>query len=103
MKRGLRVAATVAVTAAAVAYIVSKVDIRKTADIIGNASVPWLVLSAALTLLTVPPMAWRWQRLLRAPGVEGAGSWLARADFVSDAVRPGLPARVRGDAARGFR
>ena len=42
MKRWLRVALTLIVTAAAVAYIVSKVDLGKTANIIGDASVPWL-------------------------------------------------------------
>jgi uncharacterized membrane protein YbhN (UPF0104 family) len=102
MKRGIRVAATIAVTAAAVAYIISKVDIRKTADIIGNASVPWLVLSAALTLLTVPPMAWRWQRLLRARGIQEPVSWLTRAYFVSYAFGQVLPTGVGGDAARIF-
>jgi hypothetical protein len=102
MKRGIRVAATIAVTAAAVGYIVSKVDIGKTADIIGNASVPWLVLSAALTLLTVPPMAWRWQRLLRARGIHEPVSWLTRAYFVSYAFGQVLPTGVGGDAARIF-
>ena len=33
------------------------------------ASLPWVALSAVLTLVTVPPMAWRWQRLLAARGV----------------------------------
>ena len=54
MKRSVRVVATLLVTAAAVVYIVSKVDLGKTAHIIGSASIPWLVLSALLTLVTVP-------------------------------------------------
>jgi uncharacterized membrane protein YbhN (UPF0104 family) len=100
MKRWLRVAATLLVTAAAVAYILSKVDLGKTAHIIGSASVPWLVLSALLTLVTVPPMAWRWQQLLRARGVHDTVGWLTRAYFVSYAVGQVLPTGVGGDASR---
>ena len=58
MKRPLKVAATLLVTSLAVAYILSKVDLGKTKDILESASVPWLVLSALLTVVTVPPMAW---------------------------------------------
>ena len=102
MKRWLRVAATLLVTAAAVAYIVSKVDLGKTAHIIGSASVPWLVLSAFLTLVTVPPMAWRWQQLLRVRGVDDSIEWLTRAYFVSYAFGQVLPTSVGGDAWRIF-
>jgi uncharacterized protein (TIRG00374 family) len=102
MKRWLRVAATLLVTSLAVAYILSKVDLGKTVDIIENASVPWLVLSAFLTLITVPPMAWRWQQLLRVRGVHERVAWLTRAYFVSYAVGQVLPTSVGGDASRIF-
>ena len=102
MKRWLRVAATLLVTAAAVGYILSKVDLGKTAHIIGSASVPWLVLSAFLTLVTVPPMAWRWQQLLRVRGVHDGLGWLTRAYFVSYAFGQVLPTSVGGDAWRIF-
>jgi hypothetical protein len=102
MKRSIRVGGTIVVTTLAVAYIVSKVDLGKTLHIIGSASVPWLVLSAVLTLVTVPPMAWRWQRLLTARGVDEGVSWLTRAYFVSYAVGQVLPTSVGGDASRIF-
>jgi glycosyltransferase 2 family protein len=102
MKRWLRVAATLVVTAAAVGYILARVDVGKTAHIIGNASIPWLVLSALLTLVTVPPMAWRWQRLLAVRGVHESIGWLTRAYFVSYAVGQVLPTSVGGDASRIF-
>ena len=102
MRRPLRVAATLLVSALAVAYILHKIDLGKTARILGDASVPWVVLSAALTLVTVPPMAWRWQRLLDARGVyEGVG-WLTRTYFVSYAWGQILPTSVGGDASRIF-
>jgi uncharacterized protein (TIRG00374 family) len=102
MKRTLRVVATLLVTSLAVAYILSKVDVGKTAHIIASASVPWLVLSAALTVATVPPMAWRWQQLLRVRGVSESVPWLMRAYFVSYAVGQVLPTSVGGDASRIF-
>jgi uncharacterized protein (TIRG00374 family) len=100
MKRWIRVGLTLLVTAAAVAYIVSKVDLGKTVDIISNASVPWLILSAALTIVTVPPQALRWKWLLRARGVDEGVPWLTRAYFVSYAVGQVLPTSVGGDASR---
>jgi len=102
MKRSIKIAATLLVTSLAVAYILSKVDIGKTKDIITSASVPWLLLSASLTLVTVPPMGWRWQRLLAVRGVDESVAWLTRAYFVSYAVGQVLPTSVGGGASRIF-
>jgi uncharacterized protein (TIRG00374 family) len=102
MKRSVKIGATLLVTSLAVAYILTKVDLGKTKDIITSASVPWLVLSAALTLVTVPPMSWRWQRLLEVRGVRESVAWLMRAYFVSYAVGQVLPTSVGGDASRIF-
>jgi hypothetical protein len=102
VKKALRVAATLVVTSLAVAYILSKIDVGKTAHIIGDASVPWLVASAVLTLVTVPLTAWRWQLLLRARGVHDSVAWLTRAYFASYAVGQVLPTSVGGDAWRIF-
>jgi glycosyltransferase 2 family protein len=102
MRRRLRVVATLLVSGLAVAYILNKVDLHKTGHIIGNASVPWLVLSGFLTLVTVPPMAWRWQRLLAARRLHESVGWLTRAYFVSYAWAQILPTSVGGDASRIF-
>jgi uncharacterized protein (TIRG00374 family) len=102
MKRPLKVFATLLVTALAVAYILSKVDLGKTKDILTAASVPWVLVSAVLTVVTVPPMAWRWQRLLDVRGVQERVSWLMRTYFVSYAVGQVLPTSVGGDASRIF-
>jgi glycosyltransferase 2 family protein len=99
-KRWFRVAATAAVTGLAVGYLVSKVDLGTTWDTLTSASLPWLALSAFLTLVTVPPQAWRWQMLLRARGVHERVLWLTRAYFVSYAVGQVLPTGVGGDASR---
>jgi uncharacterized protein (TIRG00374 family) len=102
MKRPLKIAATLLVTSIAVAYIVSQVDLGKTVDIVTSASVPWLFLSALLTLVTVPPMGWRWQQLLAVRGVHESVTWLTRTYFVSYAVGQVLPTSVGGDASRIF-
>src|SRR5579862_8905062 len=99
-KRWVRVLATVIVTGLAGGYIVWKVNVRQALDTIGSASVSWLLLSATLTLITVPPQAFRWRLLLRARGVEESVPWLTRAYFVSYAVGQVLPTGVGGDASR---
>jgi uncharacterized protein (TIRG00374 family) len=102
MSRSLRITLTLVVSSLAVAYIVSKIDLRKTIDILSEASVPWVVASAVLTLVTVPPMAWRWQRLLDVRGVRESVAWLTRTYFVSYAWSQILPTSVGGDASRIF-
>jgi glycosyltransferase 2 family protein len=102
MKRLLRVAATLVVTALAVTYVLTRIDLGKTLHILGSASPGWVILSAALTLVTVPPMAWRWQRLLAARDVDDGVGWLTRAYFVSYAFGQVLPTSVGGDAWRIF-
>jgi glycosyltransferase 2 family protein len=99
-KRSVRVLATVLVTGLAAAYLISKVNLGKTAHILGSASLAWLALSAVLTLVTVPPQAWRWQMLLRARGIDDSVAWLTRTYFVSYAVGQVLPTGVGGDASR---
>jgi uncharacterized protein (TIRG00374 family) len=98
--RWFRLGATVAVTGLATAYIVAKVDIGKTARIIGDADPWWLLLCLVLTVATVPLQAWRWQLLLRVRGITESLGWLLRAYFVSYAVGQVLPTGVGGDASR---
>jgi len=102
MKRTLRLAGTLAVTALALAYILSKIDVGKTADTIRAAQLGWISLAAVLVLVTLLPMAWRWRLLLRARGIEEDYWWLVRAYFVSYAVGQVLPTSVGGDASRIF-
>jgi uncharacterized protein (TIRG00374 family) len=98
--RRVRILGTLVVTGAAVAYLVSKIDLGKTAHILGDASLAWLALAALLTLGTVPPQALRWQILLRAREVAESVGWLTRTYFVSYAVGQVLPTGVGGDASR---
>ncbi|HZB22506.1 MAG TPA: lysylphosphatidylglycerol synthase transmembrane domain-containing protein [Gaiellaceae bacterium] len=100
MKRAVRIAATLVVTGLATWYVLAQVDLEETARIIGNADVGWIALAALLTIGTVPAMAWRWQRLLRARGIAERLPWLLRAYFVSYSAGQVLPTAVGGDALR---
>jgi uncharacterized protein (TIRG00374 family) len=101
-RRWVRVAATLVVSALALTYIFTKIDLGKTAHILGSASVGWVALAAGLILITLLPMAWRWQKLLAARGIFDNVPWLLRAYFVSYAVGQVLPTSVGGDASRIF-
>jgi uncharacterized protein (TIRG00374 family) len=98
--RWFRLGATVVVTGLAAAYLLSKIDVGKTAHILGDASPWWLLLCLVLTVATVPVQAWRWQLLLRVRGIDERLAWLIRAYFVSYAVGQVLPTGVGGDASR---
>ena len=100
--RWLRVVGTVVVTGLATAYIVSQVDLSRTGEILGSTDPWWLALAVALMFVTMVPMAWRWQILLRARGIHDRLGWLLRAYFVSYAVGQILPTSVGGDASRIF-
>jgi uncharacterized protein (TIRG00374 family) len=101
-RRWVRVAATLVVLALALAYIFTRIDLGKTAHILGSAKLGWVALAVVLILITVLPMAWRWQRLLAVRGIHESLAWLTRAYFVSYAVGQVLPTSVGGDASRIF-
>jgi uncharacterized protein (TIRG00374 family) len=98
----VRVVATLVVTGACLAYIVSQIDFRQTADILAEADYWYFAAAVAIMTLTVPPMAWRWQRLLRARSISDGLGWLTRAYFVGYTAGQVLPTAVGGDAARIF-
>ena len=100
MSPRLRLAATLVVSALAIGYILFKIDIGQTLHILGSADQKWVLVSAFLILVTILPMAWRWQQLLGARGIHEGLSWLTRAYFVSYAVGQVLPTSVGGDASR---
>ena len=100
MNRTTRVVATVAITVAAVAYLAWKIDLGKTADVIGGADVWWFALAVAIMIGTVPAMALRWKWLLAAQRVEDHLPWLTRAYFVSYTAGQILPTSIGGDASR---
>jgi glycosyltransferase 2 family protein len=98
--RGVRIAGTLVLTGAAVAYLVWKVDLGTTLDVLGDASLAWFVLAAAIMVLTVPVLAARWDALLRAHEIHERLAWLTRAYFVAYTAGQILPTALGGDAVR---
>ena len=98
----IRLGLTLLVTGACLAYIFWQLDIRKTADIVVHSQLAWFFGAVAIMIGGVPPMAWRWQQLLRARGIHESLAWCNRAYFVSYTAGQVLPSAVGGDASRIF-
>ena len=100
MSRTVRVVATLVLTSLAVAYLVWKVDLDRTLDVLRDTHVGWFGLSVAIMLGTALPMALRWQWLLAARGLDDNFPWLTRSYFVSYTASQILPTAIGGDAVR---
>ena len=100
MRATVRTIATLGVGGLCVGYIVWKIDIRRTAEIVGHAHPVPLVAAILIWILAVWPFAWRWQRLLRARGIDAPLGWLVRTYFVSYGASQLLPTSLGGDATR---
>jgi glycosyltransferase 2 family protein len=100
MSRPLRVAGTLLFTGLAVAYLVWKIDLAATLDVLADADPWWFLLAVAIMVLTVIPMAERWRRLLASQGMRERLPWLTRAYLVSYTAGQILPTSIGGDAVR---
>ena len=101
-KRFIRIVATLVVTGLCTAYVVWKIDVGRTAHILAHANVGYFLGAVAIMVVSVWPMAWRWQKLLEARGIRDRLSWLVRAYFVAYTAGQVLPTAVGGDAVRIF-
>jgi uncharacterized protein (TIRG00374 family) len=100
MSRRVRIVGSLLVTGLCTAYLLWKIDVPQTARILGHARVGYFLVSVSVMVVTILPMAWRWQLLLRAKGIHDRLGWLTRAYFVSYAAGQVLPTSVGGDAVR---
>jgi len=100
MRRSTRIALTLALTGLAVAYLVWKVDLGTTVDILLDAELGWFALAVGIMVGTVPLMAVRWRWLLRAQGIDDRMTWLTRTYFTSYTAGQVLPTAIGGDAWR---
>jgi glycosyltransferase 2 family protein len=100
VKRPLRVGLTLLVTALCAAYVVWKIDVGRTVEILRDTHLGYFLLALTMTVATTWPMALRWKWLLDAKDIHDRLGWLTRAYFVSYAAGQVLPTAVGGDAAR---
>jgi glycosyltransferase 2 family protein len=101
-KRWSRAGLTLAVTGLCVAYILWQIDVGKAVRELGRADYGYFAASVAIMVVSVAPMAWRWQRLLAARGISDRFGWLVRTYFVSYTAGQVLPTALGGDASRIF-
>jgi glycosyltransferase 2 family protein len=99
-RRLTRLSGTLVVTGLCLAYIVWKIDIRRTVHVLVHAQFAYFAAAVAIVVVSVWPMAWRWQKLLDAKGIHDRLGWLTRAYFVSYTAGQILPTAVGGDAVR---
>jgi uncharacterized protein (TIRG00374 family) len=90
----------VLVSGGILAYLLWRIDIGETADLISESSPGYLLAAVALFMGTTWGMAWRWQALLSSKGIREPLTWLTKLYFVSYAVGQVLPTAVGGDAVR---
>jgi uncharacterized protein (TIRG00374 family) len=102
MRRAHRVVLTLVVTGLCAFYIVWQIDVGRAARELAHAEWAYFLAAVAIMVVSVGPMAWRWQRLLAARGIHDRFVWLVRAYFVSYTAGQVLPTALGGDAARIF-
>ena len=100
MNRTTRRIGTIVLTVAAIAYLVWKIELRTTLDILADTNLAWFALSAVIMLGTVPALAMRWGWLLEAHAIDERLPWLTRAYFVAYTAGQVLPTSFGGDAVR---
>ena len=101
-RRAVRVGATLVVTGLCSAYILWKIDVGKTVDVLRDADLGYFLGAIGIMVVTVLPMAWRWQRLLGGRGIHDRLGWLTRAYFTAYTAGQVLPTSIGGDAMRIF-
>ncbi len=80
--RVVRIVLTLTLTGGCLAYILWQLDIGRTLDILVHSHLGWFFGAIAVMLGGVPPMAFRWQKLLEARGVREGFGWVNRAYLV---------------------
>jgi uncharacterized membrane protein YbhN (UPF0104 family) len=70
--------------------------------VLRDASVGYFLGAVGIMVVTVLPMAWRWQRLLAGRGIHDTLGWLTRAYFTAYTAGQVLPTSIGGDAMRIF-
>ena len=101
-KQLVRVLLTLVVTGGCLGYILWQLNVRQTVHILVHSNLAWFAGAVIVMLAGVPPMAYRWQKLLDARGIRERLGWLMRAYLVSYTAGQVLPTAVGGDASRVY-
>jgi glycosyltransferase 2 family protein len=99
-RRAVRVSLTLLITGLCLTYILWQLDVARTLDILLDAHLGWFLGAVAVMIGGVPPMAFRWKKLLEARGIRESFGWLNRAYLTAYTAGQVLPSAVGGDAYR---
>jgi glycosyltransferase 2 family protein len=99
-RRVVRIVLTLTLTGLCLTYILWQLDVARTVDILLDAHLGWFFGAVAVMIGGVPPMAYRWKKLLEARGIRERFSWLNRAYLTAYTAGQVLPSAVGGDAYR---
>ncbi|MEI7643996.1 MAG: lysylphosphatidylglycerol synthase transmembrane domain-containing protein [Chloroflexales bacterium] len=100
MKKLLITSLRLIFTAVMVAWIISEVDLHSVGGVLVQANPAWLVLGAAVNLISVVLAAWRWQRILAGMGVAKRLIQVLRLVLVGAFFNMFLPSSVGGDVMK---
>jgi glycosyltransferase 2 family protein len=100
MTRRTRQVGTLVLTAAAIAYLVWKIELGTTLDVLADTNLAWFALAVTIMGVTVPVLALRWGWLLASHQIHERVPWLTRAYFVAYTAGQVLPTSLGGDAVR---
>ena len=100
MTRRTRQVGTIVLTVAAIAYLVWKIDLGTTLDVLADTNLAWFALAVAIMVGTVPVLALRWGWLLGSHAILERVPWLTRTYFLAYTAGQVLPTSLGGDAVR---
>jgi uncharacterized protein (TIRG00374 family) len=98
--RRTRVAVEAVVSAVVLGLLLRWAGLHEVATTLRGTDLAWFVPAVAVSVATVPMMAFRWQLLLEAKNVSVPLGWLTRTYFVALFAGQFLPAAIGGDAVR---
>ena len=81
-------------------FLVWRIDIGRTVDLIAETNVVYLLGAFVLFFSTTWMMAWRWQVLLASKGIQEPLGWLTKLYFIAYAAGQVLPTLIGSDAVR---
>jgi uncharacterized protein (TIRG00374 family) len=100
LSRPVKVGLQLLISGGLIVYLLWRIDLGQTADLIGSSNGWDLLAALAIFLVTTGGMAWRWQVLLASKGIKEPIAWLTKLYFVSYAASHALPTVIGGDAVR---
>jgi uncharacterized protein (TIRG00374 family) len=95
-----RIAINVVLSAGVLAYLIWQIDLGRTVDEIAGSNGYLLLAAFAVFLASTLGMAWRWQLLLAARGIQEPLRWLTSLYLIGYAAGQVLPTGIGGDAWR---